>query len=49
MNVLPKLGVSNTSAEDIESFKSDNFKVSSSFHANEFFFKRDVSGHAMCA
>jgi hypothetical protein len=49
MNVLPKLGVANTGVEDMESFKSENVNESSSFHTNQFLFKRDVSGPAMCA
>jgi len=49
MNVLPKSGVANTSVEDMASFKRENFKVASSFHANEFFFKKYVSGVVMHA
>jgi hypothetical protein len=49
MNVLPKSSVINTGVEDITSFKSENAKVASSFHTNEFFFKRDVNEPAMRA
>jgi hypothetical protein len=47
MNVLPKSGVVNIVVQDMAHFKRKNAKVSSSFHTNEFLFKRDVSGPTM--
>ena len=49
MNVLPKVGVSNTSAEDIASFRSENVKLACEIHTNDFFFKGDVGGISMHA
>ena len=49
MNVLPKSGVANIGVEEITSFKSENAKVVSLFHTNDFFFNRDVNGPIMHA
>jgi hypothetical protein len=49
MNFLPKSSVSNTGVEYIASFKSENAKVTSSFHSNEVFLKIYVSGPTMHA
>ena len=49
MNVLLKSGVANISVENIATFRSENYKVSSSFHTNYFFFERNVSGLAILA
>jgi hypothetical protein len=49
MNILPKSGVSNIGVEDMVSLKIEKSKVASSFHTNDFFFKRGVSGPTICA
>ena len=50
MNVLPKVGATDVGVEDImASIERENAKVASSFHINDIFFKRYVSGLEMHA
>jgi hypothetical protein len=49
MNLLPKSSVFDTGVEDMTYFQSENAKITSSFHTNEFLFKRDATGYTMHA
>ena len=49
MNALPKVGATDVGVEDMASIKRENAKVASSFHINDIFFKRYVSGLEMHA
>ena len=49
MNVLPKKVATDVGVEEMASIKRENAKVASSFHINDIFFKRDVSGLEMHA